>query len=128
MDTKQYQERFINELNEQIWRKAVNIEFDESKIPSVKKLQDEKFKELDELKVELATIDPKDTTKVTRLKSKELNSKIAKAEEFIVSCDETISLINESIKKDKEKIKGLKQRVEFAQNFVYDDLHYAIND
>ncbi len=128
MDTKQYQEKFIDELNEQIWRKAVNIEFDETKIPDVEKLQADKFKELDDLKAELASVDPKDTTKVTRTKRKELEVKIAKAQEFIVSCDETISMIKESIRKDKEKIKGLKQRVEFSKTFVYDDSRYADNN
>jgi len=128
MDTKQYQEKFIDELNDQIWRKAVNIEFDETKIPSVQKLQADKFKELDDLKAELAGIDSKDMTKITRTKRKGIETKIAKAEEFIVSCDETVSMINESIRKDKEKIKGLKQRVEFAKTFVYDDSRYADNN
>ncbi len=125
MNTEQYKEKFIDELNEQIWRKQVNIEFDQTKIPAVKKLQDDKFKELDQLKEDLKAIDPKDTTKVTRTKRKELEGKIAKAEEFIVSCDETMSLINESIRKDKEKIKGLKERVEFSKTFVYDEAKYA---
>lgn len=125
MDNKQYRKNFSNELNEQIWRKAVNIEFDKTKIPDVKKLQDDKFKELDQMKADLKAIDPNDTTKATREKRKGLEKEIAKAEEFIVSCDETISLISESIRKDKEKIKGLKQRVEFAKNFVYDEKSYA---
>jgi hypothetical protein len=125
MNIEQYKEKFIDELNEQIWRKRVNMEFDETKIPAVKKLQDDKFKELDQLKEELKSIDPKDTTKVTRTKRKELEGKISKDEEFIVSCDETMSLINESIRKDKEKIKGLKERVEFSKTFVYDEAKYA---
>lgn len=125
MNTDQYKEKFIDELNEQIWRKQVNLEFDQTKIPAVKKLQDDKFKELDQLKENLKAIDPKDTTKVTRTKRKELEGKVAKAEEFIVSCDETMSLINESIRKDKEKIKGLKERVEFSKTFVYDETKYA---
>ena len=108
-------------MNEQIWRKHLNIAFDKTKIPDIQKLQADKFKELDEMKAELASIDPKDTTKVTRTKRKELEGKIAKAEEFIVSCDETISLINESIRKDEEKINGLKQRVEFAKTFIYEN-------
>lgn len=107
-------------MSEQIWRKRVNIEFDKTKIPDVQKLQTDKFKELDDRKTELAAIDPKDVTKVTRTKRKELEGKIAKAQEFIVSCDETISMINESIRKDEEKIKGLEQRVEFAKTFVYE--------
>ena len=121
MNNEQYRERFIEEISEQIWRKQVNLEFDESKIPDVEKLQQEKFKELDQLKEDLKVIDPKDTTKVTRTKRKELEVKIAKAQEFIVSCDETMSLIKESSRKDKEKIKGLKQRVEFAKTFTYSD-------
>ena len=125
MNNELHKEKFIDELNEQIWRKSVNIEFDKTKIPDVQKLQTDKFRELDDLKAELAAIDSKDTTKATRSKRKELESKITKAEEFIVSCDETISLINESIIKDKEKIKGLKQRVEFAKTYVYDESHHA---
>ncbi len=125
MNNEQNKEKFIDELNEQIWRKSVNIEFDTTKIPDVQKLQSDKFKELDDLKAELTGIDSKDTTKVTRSKRKDLESKISKAQEFIVSCDETISMINESIRKDKEKIKGLKQRVEFAKTYVYDESHHA---
>lgn len=125
MNTEQYKEKFIDELNEQIWRKRVNLEFDQTKIPAVKKLQDDKFKELDQLKEELKGIDPKDTTKATRTKRKDLETKIAKAEEFIVSCDETMSLIKESTRKDKEKIKGIRERVEFAKTFVYDESKYA---
>lgn len=125
MNTQIYKEKFADEMHEQIWRKCMNLEYDKTKIPSVQKLQTDKFKELDEMKAELAAIDPKDTTKATRTKRKELEGKIAKAEEFIVSCDETISLINESIRKDKEKIKNLKERVEFANNFVYDESNYA---
>ena len=121
MNTELYEEKFIDEMNEQIWRKHLNIAFDKTKIPDIQKLQADKFKELDEMKAELASIDPKDTTKVTRTKRKELEGKIAKAEEFIVSCDETISLINESIRKDEEKINGLKQRVEFAKTFIYEN-------
>ncbi len=124
MNTEQYKEKFIDELNEQIWRKRVSLEFDITKIPAVKKLQDDKFKELDQLKEDLKVIDPKDTTKATRTKRKELETKISKAEEFIVSCDETMSMINESVRKDKEKIKGIRERVEFARNFVYDESKY----
>ena len=121
MNTKAYKKKFIDELEEQIWRKCVNADFDKTKIPSVEKLREDKFKELDGLRAELAAINPTDTTKATRMKRKELEGKIAKAEEFIVSCDETISLINESIKKDEEKINGLKDRVEFAKSFTYKD-------
>ena len=119
MKTKQYRQKFIEELNEQLWRKAVNISYDQSKIPDITKLQEEKFAELDELKREFDSIDAFDNTKATRLKGKELNAKIEKAQEFIVSCDETISLINENSRKDKEKIKNIKERVEFAMNFKY---------
>jgi uncharacterized coiled-coil protein SlyX len=125
MNNEQYRERFIDELNEQIWRKKVNLEFDRSKVPAVVKLQEDKFKELDALKEELKAIDPKDTTKVTRMKRKEVEGKIAKAEEFIVSCDETVSMINDSVRKDEEKMSGLKERVEFAKTFTYED--HAIN-
>lgn len=125
MNTEHYKEKFIDELNEQIWRKRINIEFDQTKIPAVKKLQDDKFKELDKLKEDLRVIDPKDTTKTTRTARKELETKIAKAEDFIVSCDETMNLINESVIKEKEKIKGINDRVEFAKTFVYDESFYA---
>lgn len=125
MNTEIYREKFTDEINEQIWRKRMNLEYDKTKIPSVQKLQADKIKELDELKAELAAIDPNDTTKATRIKKKDIESKIAKAEEFVVSCDETISLINESVTKDKEKIKNLKERVDFAKNFVYDESQYA---
>ncbi len=125
MDTKLYLQNFTNELNEQIWRKAVNIEFDKTKIPDVKKLQDDKQTELDGLRNDLTAIPPRDTSKATRLHRKELEANIEKAESFIVSCDETISLINESIRKDTEKIKNLRHRVEFAKDFKYDESLYA---
>ncbi len=125
MNTKTYRKKFIDELEEQMWRKRVNIEFDKTKVPAVEKLREDKFKELDELKSELVVLDPNDMTKAGRMKRKELEGKIAKAEEFIVGCDETISLINESVRKDEEKINGLKDRVEFAKTFKYED--YASN-
>lgn len=125
MKIKTYKKKFVEEINEQIWRKRMNLEYDKTKVPSVLKLQADKITELDGLKTELAAIDPNDTTKLTRTNRKGLEIKIAKAEEFVVSCDETISLINESITKDEEKIKNLKERVEFANNFVYDDSSHA---
>lgn len=125
MDTELYRKNFINELFEQIWRKAVNLEFDLNKIPDVKKLQDEKQTELDGLRNELDGIPPRDTSKSTRMHKKELEANIAKAESFIVSCDETIALINEGVRKDKEKIKSLLQRIEFAKEFKYDESRYA---
>jgi enoyl-[acyl-carrier-protein] reductase (NADH) len=125
MDTELYLKNFTNELNEQVWRKAVNLEFDLNKIPDVKKLQDDKQTELDGLRAELDAIPPRDTSKSTRMHKKELENNITKAEEFIVSCDETISLINESVRKDKEKIKSLLHRVEFAKDFKYDQSKYA---
>jgi hypothetical protein len=128
MKIKQYKQKFIDELHEQLWRKEVNLAYDNSKIPDVKKLQDDKFAELDELKREFDAIDAFDNTKATRMKGKELNAKIQKAQEFIVSCDETISLIKETSRKDKEKIKNIKERVEFAKNFKYPTSDYANND
>ncbi len=126
MNTEIYkEEKFVDELNEQVWRKTVSFEFDLTKVPAVKKLQNDKFKELDQMKEYLKAIDPKDTTKATRTQRKALETKIAKAEEFIVSCDETISLINESIRKEKEKIKALKDRVEFAKTFTYNESRHA---
>lgn len=125
MDTELYRKNFISELLEQIWRKAVNLEFDLNKIPDVKKLQDEKQTELDGFRSELDGIPPRDTSKSTRMHKKELEANIAKAESFIVSCDETIALINEGVRKDKEKIKSLLQRIEFAKEFKYDESRYA---
>lgn len=125
MDNDLYLKNFINELNEQIWRKAVNLEFDLTKIPDIKKLQEEKQNNLDELRNELKAIPPRDTSKVTRLRKKELETNIAKAESFIVSCDETISLIDDGVRKDREKIKALLQRIEFAKNFRYEESKYA---
>ena len=125
MGTELYRKNFINELFEQIWRKAVNLEFDLNKIPDVKKLQDEKQTELDGLRSEFDGIPPRDTSKSTRIHKKELEANIAKAESFIVSCDEAIALINEGVRKDREKIKSLLQRIEFAKEFKYDESRYA---
>lgn len=125
MDTELYRKNFINELFEQIWRKAVNLEFDFNKIPDVQKLQEQKQSELDGFRNELSAIPPRDTSKSTRMHKKELEANIANAESFIVSCDETIAMINEGIRKDKEKIKSLLQRIEFAKEFKYDESRYA---
>ena len=125
MNTELYKEKFIDELQEQLWRKEVNLAYDETKIPEIKKLQDEKFIDLDAMKRTLESLDPLDKTKAVRVKRKELESQIEKAQEFIVSCDETISLINETSRKDKEKIKNLKERVEFVRTFEYPIDDYA---
>lgn len=128
MDNDLYLKNFINELNEQIWRKAVNLEFDLNKIPDIKKLQEERQIKLDDLRRELEAIPPRDTSKQTRIHRKELEAEITKAESFIVSCDETISLITESADKDREKIKSLLQRIEFAKGFRYEESRYANNN
>ena len=125
MDTEHQLKNYIDELNSHIWRKAVGLEFDLNKIPDVKKLQDEKQNELDGLRNELTAIPSRDTSKSTRMHKKELESNIAKAESFIVSCDETISVINEGVRKSKEAIKNYLQRIEFAKNFKYDESRYA---
>ena len=128
MDIELFLKNFTNELSEQIWRKAVNLEFDLKKIPDVKRLQEERQNKLDELRNELNAIPPRDTSKLTRIHKKELAVSIANAESFIVSCDETINLINDSAKKENEKIKSLLQRIEFAKNFRYEESNYANNN
>lgn len=128
MENDLYLKNFTNELYEQIWRKAVTLEFDLTKIPDIKRLQEERQSKLDEMRNELNAIPPRDTSKLTRLHKKELETEIAKAESFIVSCDETINLINEGVKKDREKIKSLLQRIEFAKNFRYEEERYANNN
>ena len=125
MDTDHLLKNYIDELNSHIWRKAVGLEFDLNKIPDVKKLQDEKQNDLDGLRNELSAIPPRDTSKSTRMHKKELEANIAKAESFIVSCDETISIINEGVRKSREAIKNYLQRIEFAKNFKYDESRYA---
>lgn len=115
-----YKEEFIAELETQVWRKELNIAFDLSKIPEIEKLRDDKFKELDELNAEFKKIDSVDTTKITRTKRKELEKKIAAAEEFTLSCDETITSIKVNTGKEKEKVDQLNARIKFAKNYGSD--------
>lgn len=118
--TKIIKDKFILELQEQVWRKEMNIAFDLSKIPDIEKLRDNKFKELDELNSELKKIDPADTTKVTRVKRKDLEKKIAAAEEFTLSCDETITAIKVNTGKEKEKVDQINARIKFAETYGSD--------
>lgn len=115
-----YKEEFLTELEEQVWRKEMNIAFDLSKIPDIEKLRDNKFKELDELNIEFKKIDPIDTTKIIRTKRKDLEKKIAAAEEFTLSCDETITAIKINTGKEKEKIDQLNARIKFAETYGID--------
>jgi hypothetical protein len=118
--TKIIKDKFILELQEQVWRKEMNIAFDLSKIPEVEKLRDDKFKELDDLNTEFKKIDPADTTKVTRVKRKDLEKKIAAAEEFTLSCDETITAIKVNTGKEKEKVDQINARIKFTENYGVD--------
>lgn len=113
-----YKEGFLTELEEQVWKKEMNIAFDLSKIPEIEKLRDDKFKELDGFNVEFKKLDPSDTTKVTRVKKKELEKKISAAEEFTLSCDETITAIKVNTGKEKEKVDQLNARIKFAESYV----------
>jgi septal ring factor EnvC (AmiA/AmiB activator) len=114
-----FKQKLLLELEEQIWRKRVNLEFDKTKVPEITKLAGNKVTDIDQLKAELEKIGPKDTTKATRTIRKKLEKDLAQAYEFIANCDDTISQINEAIKKEEEKIKHLKQRVEFITTFEY---------
>ena len=118
--TKAIKDKFILELQEQVWRKEMNIAFDLSKIPDIEKLRDDKFKQLDELNIEFKKIDPADTTKVTRVKRKDLEKKIATAEEFTLSCDETITAIRVNTGKEKEKVDQINARIKFAETYGSD--------
>ena len=115
-----YRDEFITELEEQVWRKEMNIAFDLSKIPDIEKLRDDRFKQLDELNTEFKKIDPADTTKVTRVKRKDLEKKIATAEEFTLSCDETITAIKVNTGKEKEKVDQINARIKFAETYGSD--------
>jgi hypothetical protein len=118
--TKVIKDKFIQELNEQIWRKKMNIAFDLSKIPDIEKLRDDRFKELDGLNADLKLIDPSDTTKQSRVKRKDLEKKIALAEDFTLKCDETIVVIRDNTNKENEKVDQLLARIKFAENYGID--------
>lgn len=118
MNTPKIKEKFIEELEDQIWRKELNIAFDLSKIPEIEKLRDDKFRELDGLNAEFKLIDPSDTTKQTRVKRKDLEKKIATAEDFTLKCDETIVTVRDNTNKERERIDQLKARTKFAQGFT----------
>lgn len=118
--TKVIKDKFILELQEQVWRKEMNIAFDLSKIPDIEKLRDDRFKQLDELNIEFKKIDPADTTKITRVKRKDLEKKIAASEEFTLSCDETITAIKVNTGKEKEKVDQINARIKFAETYGSD--------
>lgn len=117
MNSSNIKEKFIEELEDQIWRKELNITFDLSKIPEIEKLRDDKYKELDGLNADHKTIDATDTTKQSRIKRKELEKKIELAEDFALKCDETIVTIRDNTNKERERIDQLKARIKFAQGF-----------
>lgn len=117
---KTYKEKFIFELEEQVWRKEMNIAFDLSKIPELEKLRDGWFKEMDKLKEDFKLIDPADSTKATRVKRKDLENKIASSEDFTLKCDETITEIRVNTNKEKDKVDQLLGRIEFAKNYGID--------
>jgi septal ring factor EnvC (AmiA/AmiB activator) len=117
---KVYKKEFLAELEEQVWRKEMNIAFDLSKIPDIEKLRDDRFQQLDELNGEFKKIDLADTTKVTRVKRKDLEKKIAAAEEFTLSCDETITAIKVNTSKEKEKVDQINARIKFAETYGSD--------
>ncbi len=118
--TKIIKDKFILELQEQVWRKEMNIAFDLSKIPDIEKLRDDRFKQLDDLNAEFRKIDPADTTKVTRVKRKDLEKKISAAEEFTLSCDETITAIKVNTGKEKAKVDQINARIKFAETYGVD--------
>jgi uncharacterized coiled-coil DUF342 family protein len=117
MNSQKIKEKFIDELEDQIWRKELNIAFDLSKIPEIEKLRDDKFKDLDGLNADFKLIDPSDTTKQTRVKRKDLENKIAAAEDFTLKCDETIVTVRDNTNKERERVDQLKSRIKFAQGF-----------
>src|SRR3989344_8758061 len=118
--TKVIKDKYIQELNEQIWRKKMNIAFDLSKIIDIEKLRDDRFKELDGLNADLKLIDPSDTTKQSRVKRKDLEKKIALAEDFTLKCDETIVVIRDNTNKENEKVDQLLARIKFAEDYGID--------
>ena len=119
-EIRQSKEKFIAELQDQIWRKEMNITFDLSKIPDIEKLRDRKFKEHTDLTAELATLNPTDHTRETREKKKSLEKRVAEIEDFTLSCDETITAINMGVQKERQKSFELQNRIEFAKKFEFD--------
>lgn len=121
MNQKEIKESFIKDLQDQIWRKEMNIAFDLSKIPEIEILRDSKFKEHTDLQNELTVLDPADHTKETKTKKKELEKKIAVIEEFTLNCDETITTINVNVQRERQKSYELQARVKFAKSFEYQE-------
>jgi len=85
--------------------------------PDIEKLRDDRFKELDGLNADLKLIDPSDTTKQSRVKRKDLEKKIALAEDFTLKCDETIVVIRDNTNKENEKVDQLLARIKFAEDY-----------
>jgi hypothetical protein len=119
-EIRQSKEKFIAELQDQIWRKEMNIAFDLSKIPDIEKLRDRKFKEHADLTTELAALNPTDHTRETREKKKTLEKRVTEIEDFTLSCDETITAINMGVQKERQKSFELQNRIEFAKKFEFD--------
>lgn len=115
-------ESFIQEIDALIWRKECNAAYDETLIPKLKKERQKAIEEVVKLNeegkaIEKKAFSEKDNTKSTRIKIKEIKSKIDKANKYADSCEDTIADIAGRIGAALKEVKGLKERVEFARKW-----------
>lgn len=115
---EKYKAEFINSLEEQIYRKQVNADFDIARIPDVEKLRADRMAEHGEVTKQIEALDPTDHTRATRDKKKGLELKQTKLEELCLQCDDTITQIKISVQKAIDEAKFLKLRMEFAKTWV----------
>jgi len=146
---KEFSTEFIKDLKSQAYRHVANAAFDETKIPEVKKLQDVKLIELngkDGLKDKLAALQAKHTEAKKKMEEmpggkdgyemrkpliaemreleKEIKNaeiEVAKAESFVVSCDEAIQYINKGVQDSKQKAGQFLDRAKFLETYVWEE-------
>ena len=146
---KEFSTKFIKDLKSDAYRHIANAAFDETKIPAVKKLQDVKLIELngnDGLKDKLTALQAKHMEAKKKMEEmpggkdgyemrkpliaemRELEKEIknaeidvAKAESFVVDCDDAIQTINKGVQDAKQKAGQFLDRAKFLETYVWEE-------
>jgi hypothetical protein len=113
---KEYKEKFVDELEEQVWRKKAMVVFDRTKIPEIEKLIEGKQQEIIALEGIIKTQDDANT-KESRIAKKKSNLELKDMHKFVSDCQQTITAIQESLEKEEARISNLVERITFIKSF-----------
>ena len=113
---KEYKEKFVDELQEQVWRKKAMVVFDRTKIPEIEKLIEGKQQEIIALEGVIKNQDDSNT-KESRIVKKKNASEIKEMHKFVSDCQQTITAIKESLEKEEARISNLVERISFIELF-----------